>query len=106
MSTGAEPDDYERGYEALLLQGLSRVSQQKKLRLPYSSVLGDTDVGQNAREICDALKRVLADAKGKDVERVLVAVVDDWACSGHTDANLWLQEIVTRFQAATIRLSK
>lgn len=102
----ADADDYEKGYEALAERGLSRVSAQKRLRLPYSSVLGDTTVGTTAREICDALKKVLAEATGKRVERVLVAVVDDWACNGEVAEDLWLHEIVTRFAAATIRLSR
>jgi hypothetical protein len=99
---GAEPDDYE----ALLEVGLSRVSAQKKLRLPFSSVLGDTGVGRTAREICDALVKLLQEATGKRAERVLVGVASDWACNGPVDDDLWLQEIVQRFEAATIRLSR
>ncbi|MGK3971068.1 hypothetical protein WMF38_05070 [Sorangium sp. So ce118] len=100
----AEYADYERGYEALVLQGLSRVSANVKTRLPRSSVLGNTDVGKTAQEICQVLKKVLAEATRKEVERVLVAVVTDWACSGPVDEDLWLQELVTRFADAASRL--
>lgn len=106
---GAQGDDYERGYDALLLHGLSRVSAQKKLRLPYSSVLGETEVGQSACEIRDALTKILADATGKKVEQLIVAVVDDWACNGNVDKELWMQELETLvegFQAAVVRLGR
>jgi hypothetical protein len=56
----AEGDDYQPGYDALVELGLSRVSAQKKLRLPYSSVMGDVPdmLGKSAREICNNLKEV------------------------------------------------
>jgi hypothetical protein len=104
----AESDDYQPGYDALVEQGLSRVSAQKKLRLPYSSVMGDVPdtLGKSAREICNNLTRVLAEATKKDVERVVVAVVSDWACSGKNANDLWLEELLARYESAILRLSR
>jgi len=92
----ADAEDYEEGYRALVQKGLQRVSPNKKLRLPYSSVMGDTDVGANASEIRDALKAVLEDSTGKRVGRMLVTVAEDWACYGEGDKKQWFRELVQR----------
>lgn len=94
---GAEDDDYERGYDALLACGLSRVSENKQIRLPRSSVFGAIDIGKKAEEISNVLRSTLEEATGKKVERIFVAVVDDWACFGYPDEKLGLKELITRF---------
>jgi hypothetical protein len=102
----AEGNDYEPGYEALVHLGLSRVSAQKKLRLPFSSVLGDIadEYGKTAGEIAQKLKDVIQDATTKKtVERIAVAIVSDSAVIGAPDKQLHLEELLARFEAATLR---
>ena len=96
----ADESAREKGYEALVPLGLSRVSENKQLRLPYSSMMGTTHVGSTARQIHDVLKKTLSEASGCKVTRLVVAVVSDWACSGKKDGELWLDEIGIYFAAA------
>lgn len=104
----ADAEVRELGYEALLRVGLSRLSSQKKLRLPFSSVLGSTppSLGETAAEIRDALAALLHEATGSGVERLVVAIVTDWACTGERDQDIFLQELVTRFTAAYEKLEE
>ena len=90
----ADEDAYDAAYEALLKAGLSRLTENKKLRLPTTTVLGEVNIKGGAKAIGESLKTTIAAASGCKVTRILVAEVSSWWGSGDKDSDLQLKEIL------------
>jgi hypothetical protein len=78
----ANSEDYKKGYDLLNDLGLFQFSANKQLQLPDSTVLGQVNLPGKAADIRDSIAKKLSNACGKEVKRIAVAVVKDWAVQG------------------------
>lgn len=95
----ADPSDYPEVYDALVGVGLSRLSQNQKLRLPASTVFGTIESDADADTLRRELTSIVEEAAGHKVGRMMVAIVKDWSCSGYQDLDLWLDELLAEVMA-------
>lgn len=99
MDSAADSPAREKAYDALIAQGLSRLSENKKLRLPFSTVLGNTEIANTPQDILKALKKIMEDAAGEEIKRMAVAFVTEWCVYGNPDSKLQANELLTVFLA-------
>lgn len=92
----ATEEQYDAVYKDLLDLGLSRLTPKERLRLPWSTVLGEISGGDgmSAKAIRDALIATIEKASHCKVERICVGVVSDWASFGAPDHILSLKELL------------
>lgn len=95
----ASEDEREAAYIELKKLGLSRLSENKQLRLPYTTVFGEPDpsLGTAAPAIGKSVAAIIRGSTGRDPKRLAVAIVSGWYVAGQKDSDIELTELLVEF---------